>query len=161
MSASLTSLLVWSALLGAGLVAGTFFAFSSFVMPALSARPAPQAIRAMQSINEKVLNVSFLGTFFGTAIVSVALGVMAVAESGDPGALVRLVGGAVYLVGTVGVTVVCNVPRNEALALVDPNAADAEAAWATYDREWTAWNTVRTLAALASTGVFVGSLCMA
>ena len=37
--------------LGCGLNAGVFFAFSTFVMPALKRLPAAQGIAAMQSIN--------------------------------------------------------------------------------------------------------------
>ena len=55
--------------LGCGLVAGVFFAFSTFVMRALERRPAPEAIAAMQSINVAVLNPWFLGVFVGTALV--------------------------------------------------------------------------------------------
>ena len=53
--------------LGCGLIAGVFFAFSSFVMKALSRIPAAQGIAAMQSINVVVLNPVFLGVFFGAA----------------------------------------------------------------------------------------------
>jgi uncharacterized membrane protein len=52
---------------GAGLVAGIFFAFSSFVMKALDRLPPAQGIAAMQSINVAVLNPWFLGAFLGTA----------------------------------------------------------------------------------------------
>ena len=55
--------------LGAGLIAGVFFAFSSFVMPALAKLPAVQGVAAMQSINLVVLNRSFLGVFVGTAVL--------------------------------------------------------------------------------------------
>src|SRR5436190_5913255 len=37
--------------LGCGLIAGVFFAFSSFVMPALAKLPPAQGLAAMQSIN--------------------------------------------------------------------------------------------------------------
>src|SRR5690606_29761669 len=43
--------LTWAAAVGSALVAGVFFAFSSFVMPALATLPAAPAIRAMQAIN--------------------------------------------------------------------------------------------------------------
>jgi uncharacterized membrane protein len=39
------------AALGCGLVAGVFFAFSTFVMKALARLPAEQGIAAMQAIN--------------------------------------------------------------------------------------------------------------
>ena len=41
--------LTLAALLGAALVAGVFYAFSTFVMGALDRRPAAEAIAAMQS----------------------------------------------------------------------------------------------------------------
>jgi len=53
-------------------------------------------------------------------------------------------------VGTVLVTMVFNVPRNDALAAVDPASAEGARLWARYVVEWTAWNHVRTAAALAA-----------
>ena len=44
------------ALLGSALIAGIFFAFSSFVMKALARVPSAEGIAAMQSINVVVLN---------------------------------------------------------------------------------------------------------
>lgn len=161
MSPLVVTILTWIALLGAGLIAGTFFTFSSFVMPALSARPAAESIRAMQTINVKVLNVSFLGTFFGTALASLAVAVQGVTGGGAPSGLALLLGGGLYVVGTFGVTVACNVPRNEALARADPDGPDAATTWSTYDREWTAWNTIRALAALAAMAAFVAALLLA
>jgi uncharacterized membrane protein len=53
---------------GSALIAGTFFAFSTFVMRALAKLPAREGIGAMQSINLVVINPLFLGAFIGTAI---------------------------------------------------------------------------------------------
>lgn len=47
-------------------------------------------------------------------------------------------------------TIVCNVPRNNALAAVDPASAEGARVWAGYVTSWTAWNHVRTAAALAA-----------
>ncbi len=71
MSAAI-QVLTFVAALGSALMAGMFFVFSSFMMEALERTPATQRIATMQSINVAVLNRSFLGTFFGTAIVCVA-----------------------------------------------------------------------------------------
>jgi len=43
-----------------------------------------------------------------------------------------------------------NVPLNNALAAVDPASADGARVWAGYFTRWTAWNHVRTVAALAA-----------
>jgi uncharacterized membrane protein len=61
-----------------------------------------------------------------------------------------LAGGVLYLVGTVGVTIVCNVPLNIRLATVHPQGAGAASYWNEYVTKWTAWNHVRTVAALAA-----------
>ncbi|UUZ79344.1 hypothetical protein LJK88_29775 [Paenibacillus sp. P26] len=59
--------------LGSGLTAGLFFAFSAFVMNALSRIPPEQGIAAMQSINIAVLNPWFGVVFFGTTLTSAVL----------------------------------------------------------------------------------------
>jgi uncharacterized membrane protein len=55
-----------------------------------------------------------------------------------------------YLLGTVGVTIVCNVPLNNRLATVHPQSADAASYWNEYVTKWTTWNHARTVAALAA-----------
>ena len=63
----LLSVLTLVAALGCGLIAGVFFAFSTFVMRALARLSPSEGIAAMQSINITVLNPWFLGAFLGTA----------------------------------------------------------------------------------------------
>jgi uncharacterized membrane protein len=53
-----------------------------------------------------------------------------------------------------------NVPRNDALAAVDPASAAGAALWASYLTSWTAWNHVRTSAALAATAALILTLCV-
>ncbi|NUP07032.1 MAG: DUF1772 domain-containing protein [Polyangiaceae bacterium] len=144
--------------LGSGLIAGVFFAFSNFVMKALERLPAAQGIAAMQAINVTVLNRLFLGIFVGTAIVCVATTVVALAFRRQPFPVAILVGTALYVVGTFIVTGACNVPRNDIIAAVDPNSAEAVAVWADYLRSWTTWNTVRTIASFVSSASFIIAL---
>lgn len=136
------------AALGCGLVAGVFFAFSGFVMKALARLPPSQGIGAMQSINVAVINPLFLATFLGTCVACLLLAVSSLLRWHEPGAVFLLVGGLLYLVGTILVTGVFNVPRNDALAAVDPASAEGARLWAEYVASWTAWNHVRTAAAL-------------
>jgi uncharacterized membrane protein len=134
--------------LGCGLVAGVFFAFSTFVMKALAKLPPAQGLAAMQSINEVVINPWFLTLFLGTAVTSACMVIGSLLRWHDPRAFYWLAGGALYLAGTILVTAVCNVPRNDALAQVAPGSPEAAGFWATYLSIWTAWNHVRTVAAL-------------
>ena len=144
--------------LGCGLIAGAFFAFSSFVMKALSRVPASEGMAAMQSINVVVLNPLFLGVFVGTAALCVAGLVFSFLRWHEPGAGYLLAGSLLYLAGTFLVTMALNVPLNDALAAVAPAAAEAKELWASYLVRWTAWNHVRTVAALAATACFILAL---
>ena len=146
------------AALGAGLVAGIFYAFSSFVMKALFRRPAAEGIAAMQSINVVVLNPWFLGVFFGTGIVCAVAFVAALFRWHEPGAAYLAAGSVLYLVGTLWVTIAFNVPRNNALAALAPGDPDAAVRWASYVSGWTRWNHVRTAAALAGAAAFILAL---
>ncbi|HEX7183631.1 MAG TPA: anthrone oxygenase family protein [Thermoanaerobaculia bacterium] len=136
------------ALLGSGLMAGAFFAFSTFVMRALSRLPAGEGIAAMQAINVAVINPLFLGAFLGTGALSVAAIAAAWMRWGKPGTAYLLAGGILYLLGTFFVTVLCNVPLNNSLAAVAPADPEGARHWVNYVSRWTAWNHVRTAAAL-------------
>ena len=158
MSDSLIFELTLASALGCGLIAGVFFAFSAFVMKALDRLPAPQGIAAMQSINVVVLNPIFLGVFFGAAAACAFLAVRALAAWHLAGAAYMFAGSMLYLVGTIFVTMVFNVPRNNALAAVDPGSTDGARVWVGYVKSWTAWNHVRTLAALAAAALLILAL---
>ena len=149
MDDTLTVLTVVTAL-GCGLAAGIFYAFSTAIMTALGRLPAPHGIAAMQSINIVVINPLFMGAFFGTALVCVAVAVLSAFEWEEPEVFYRLAGSALYVIGTILVTMAFNVPRNDALAAVNPDDADSAGLWRRYVVEWTAWNHVRTAAALAA-----------
>lgn len=140
------------AALGAGLVAGVFWAFSAFVMAALGAVPGPEGLRAMREINVKVLVPSFLGLFLGTAALSAALAVWALAAFGAAGAGAAFAGAVAYLAGCFAVTMLGNVPLNDRLARATPD--EAEAVWRDYLIRWTRWNHLRAAAALAAAALF-------
>ena len=145
----LFALTLFSAL-GCGLVAGIFFAFSTFVMKALARVPSAQGIAAMQSINITVINPWFMAVFLGTAAACALVAAYSLLRWSEAGAAYLLSGSLAYLIGTFLVTIVFNVPRNNALAAVDPASANGARLWASYIISWTAWNHVRTAAALAA-----------
>lgn len=136
--------------LGCGLMAGVFFAFSAFVMNALARLSPPQGIAAMQSINITVINPLFMTAFFGTAAACIFLAVSSLFSWHQPAAAYLLVGSLLYLVGTVLVTIVFNIPLNEALAGVEPNSTESASQWVSYLANWTAWNHLRAAAALGA-----------
>jgi uncharacterized membrane protein len=147
-----------AALLGSALVAGALYAFSSFVMRALGRLPVPQGIAAMQSINLEAPTFWFMLGFMGSAVLCAVLLVASIVEWGEPYSGYLLGGSLLYLVGTIGLTAGYHVPRNNALASVDPEAAESAPVWRRYVSQWTAMNHVRVLAGLAAAGVLAFGL---
>jgi uncharacterized membrane protein len=138
------------AALGCATMAGVFFAFSAFVMKALARLPVEQGVAAMQAINVAAVTPAFMTALFGTAVVCGALVVSALFAWNEHFAPYLLVGSALYLVGTILLTIAYHVPRNEALARVEPHGAHAERHWTRYLSGWTVWNHVRTASSLAA-----------
>jgi uncharacterized membrane protein len=146
------------AALGCGLVAGVFFAFSTFVMPALARLQPPQGIAAMQSINITAISPLFMFALFGTAFACLLIAVSVLFQLHQPSAFYLLAGSLLYLIGTIAVTIVFNVPLNEALAIAKPDSPEGVTLWAKYLTDWTLWNHVRTIAALAAAALMTISL---
>ncbi|GHH85279.1 anthrone oxygenase family protein [Streptomyces capitiformicae] len=137
-------------LLGTTMVAGVFCAFSTFVMKGLASLPPAQGVAAMQAINVSALTPAFMLVFAGTAVLCAVLAVVTFVLWPDEGTVELLLGSALYLFGCFGVTMVANVPRNEALAKLDAGTPEAAAYWRTYVSEWTGWNHIRMVAAAAA-----------
>jgi uncharacterized membrane protein len=108
---SITSLfaLKLCSVIGCALIAGVFFAFSTFVMNALSRLPPAQGIATMQSINVTAINPLFMTALFGTAAACLFLAVFALSKLPQADAVYLLIGSLLYLVGTIGVTIVFNI----------------------------------------------------
>ncbi len=144
------------AALGCGTMAGVFFAFSGFVMKALGRLPAERGIAAMQAINVAAVTPAFMAALFGTAAACVALAAWSFFAWDGRVAPYLLVGGALYLGGTILLTVAYHVPLNEALANVDPRGAADH--WSRYLSGWTAWNHARAASSLAAAAMFILAL---
>jgi uncharacterized membrane protein len=138
---------------GSGLAGGVFFAFSSFVMPALRRLPSTQGIAAMQSINKQAPTPVFMTLLFGTAALSAGLGVHALLHRDEPQAMWMLGGSLSYLASIV-ITGAFNIPRNNTLAALDPDTAESARYWTTYLSQWTAGNHARTLTCAAAAFLF-------
>lgn len=157
MSTPVTALTMATAL-GSAAIGGVFFAFSSFVMPALGRLPAAQGVAAMQSVNVAAVRPAFMTGLFGTALLSAGLVAYALVTWGDRRAVLLAVGGVLYLVGTIGLTLGYHVPLNNALAVVDAGSPEASELWVSYLREWTRANSVRSAAALGAAVAYIWAL---
>ncbi|MEL6553801.1 MAG: anthrone oxygenase family protein [Cyanobacteria bacterium J06621_11] len=150
--------LIYFAVISSALSAGIFFAFSTFVMRALALQPSASGISTMQSINVTVFNPWFYSAFFGPAVACVVLAIAALRNWEQPGAFYLLAGSLLYLIGTMGVTALGNVPLNDALAIMHPTSTEGAELWNRYLTDWTLWNHIRTAAAFLSAAMFTFSL---
>ena len=137
------------------MMAGLFCSFSHFIMQALSEIPAPKGIAAMQSINVVIVKPAFLVVFLGTGVACfLALGLGW--QQLDQGALAWVAsGGAVYVLGSIVVTIAFNVPLNNRLAAVDSDSEEGAQMWKIYLVKWMRWNHVRSIATIVSTALLI------
>ena len=158
MSTFLIAMILLS-LTASGIVGGTFFIFSTTIMPVLGTRSSNESIAVMNRINEVIVRTSFIAIFLGNAFASLVLIGVGIYDLERPGTWLVIAGSAAYLFGSFAATMIFNVPRNNALAAVsldDKNNSDD--VWAGYLREWTRWNHVRTAACIVSTVLLAASL---
>jgi uncharacterized membrane protein len=146
------------AALGSGLIAGAFFAFAAYVLPALSRLPAPAGISAMQSIIAAIKGPLFLVVFFGTAALAALMGIAATLKWGEPGALSLLIGSLLYLNGPFGVTLLKNLPLNTKLAATKPDSTEGRRFWPEFRAVWGLWNHARWIGALGAAAAFTLAL---
>lgn len=129
--------LLWFSAIGCGVVAGLYFAFSTFIMTALGRIAQLHGASAMNSINSTILRSLFMPLFLGTTAASAALVIIGLLRNSEPGATAMLVARLIYLAGMFLCAVFLNVPLNNALAAVDPGSVGAAPVWARCLKEWT------------------------
>jgi uncharacterized membrane protein len=138
--------LLWCSAIGCGVMAGVYFAFSTFIMTALARTGPGPGVAAMNAINVEIVKSLFMPLFLGTTLL-----VIACFRLGEPGAAAMLADGAIYVLGMFAATAVFNVPLNDALAAADPSSAEEAALWTRYLSDWT-------VASIASTVLFTIAL---
>lgn len=153
-----TTSLTLAAALGAAVVTGVFFVFSAFGMRSLGRLPAAQGVTAMQTINVDVPRPPFLVPFVGTAVAGIVLVVHGLLWFDGPSDALTIAGVVLYLLGPFGITMLYSVPRNNALARLDPQTRDASEYWLRYQREWGRSNNVRTVVGMVSLALLIGAL---
>jgi len=151
---------LWDALVAAsavvtGLAGGVFAAFSTFVVPGLRRLAPADAAAAMAAINEDAVRPPFM-TLFGAAVLVPAATAVVGLVGGHDGAWPAVASAVVVLVGMLGVTAGGNVPLNDRLA-----ASRDAAGWAAFDRPWSRWNHVRTVACAAASALAALALVVA
>lgn len=137
------------AVLANGLQAGTYYTWASGVMPGLARTDDRTFVHAMQQANVAIVNPVFLATFVGAPLLA-GLGLLAV----DASARAWTIAGLLLAIVTVLVTMVGNIPLNDALDAAGPvdAIADLAAVREAFERPWVMWNVVRTLTSTGALG---------
>jgi len=147
--------------LGAGLMSGAFYAFSSFVMSGFRRLPPADGMAAMQAVNVTAVGPGFMAGFFGTTVLSAAAAVWAIVDWREEASVLVLVGAGLYAAGVFAMTAAYHVPRNNRLAALDARTPEGTDYWAVYLREWTRWNHARAVASLLAAAAFIVAIRLA
>ena len=152
MEISIKSFILFGAVVLTGLSAGLFYAWSVSVIPGTQKVADPAYLETMQSINRAILNPSFFLIFFGSIFF---LSIASIYEFNENKVAFWLLLSAsiFYLIGTVGVTGLGNVPLNnqlDALELTKINASNIAESRKFYELNWNRMHLIRTIFAVIS-----------
>jgi uncharacterized membrane protein len=147
------------AIVGAGLMAGIYYTFSTFTMAGLRRLPPEQGAAAMQAVNIEAVRPALMSVFFGTALAGIVLYALAIVEFDGLRSVLSIAGATLYI-SSIVITAVFNVPLNDRLAAVDPTSSRGLSTWSEYQRRWTRGNHVRMAVSVAAAVVLVASLVL-
>lgn len=158
MDLSIKSIILFGAVLLTGLSAGLFFAWSVSVIPGTQRVTDEVYLQTMQSINRAILNPAFFAVFFGSAVL---LSISNIYEFHSNKLVFSffLAASITYLIGTIGVTGLGNVPLNDqlnAMELTRFQQGEISAFRKFYETKWNKLHAIRTGFAVLS---FLLALC--
>lgn len=158
-----SNLLLGAAATTTALMAGLFYAYSCSVSPGLGRLSDAAYLAAMQSINRAILNPVFFAGFLGTLLLLPLSAWVHYSQPVSGRCLLLLGASVVYVVGVFGVTMLGNVPLNEALdsfALQTASVTELAAQRTAFEIPWNRFNTVRTIASLIAV-ILIIAACLA
>jgi len=158
MRAMLVPALLWTSALGCGVMAGVYFAFSAFIMTSLGRIAPASGMSAMNATIVDIVKSPFMPVFMLTTLTAVSLSILGAVRWGQLGSALMAIGGAIYVLGMFGVTMMVNQPMNEALLAADPATSQGVAVWSRYLIDWTMWNHLRTISSAVATAMFIAAL---
>jgi len=136
------------AILLTGLSAGLFYAWEVSVIPGTKRIPDRSYLETMQSINRAILNPAFFVVFFGSLLFLLVNSYLQYKEAVNLSFWIIAGATITYLIGTIGVTVMGNIPLNEALDAVNLNdlkSIELHHTRMAYEGKWNQWHSVRTV----------------
>ncbi|MEM7381276.1 MAG: DUF1772 domain-containing protein [Bacteroidota bacterium] len=152
MELSIKSFVLLGAVILTGLSAGLFYAWSVSVIPGTQNLEHSNYLQTMQSINRAILNPRFFAVFFGS-IIFLSIGSIYEFNLNKTAFWLILAASIFYMVGTIGVTGLGNVPLNEqldALKLEELSSSKLAEFREYYEYHWNRWHLVRTICTVIS-----------
>lgn len=131
------------------LIAGLFYSYSCSVNWGLGRLPDAGYLAAMQSINREILNPLFFMSFMGTLLLLPLSAWLQYGHGPSIRFYLLLAATLVYAVGTFGVTIMGNVPLNNALDAFHIPSASAEVLHqqrVLFEKPWNTLHSIRTVA---------------
>ena len=150
MEISFNSLVLLCAVILTGLSAGLFYAWLVSVIPGTKRIGGSAYLETMQSINRAILNPAFFLIFFGT-IIFLTIGSVYQFNADKTTFWFMLMASLAYLLGTIGVTGLGNVPLNnqlDALNLDDLSSQKILEFRNYYESKWNRLHLIRTIFAV-------------
>lgn len=152
MDLSIKSFVLFGSVVLTGLSAGLFYAWSVSVIPGTQRVADVTYLQTMQSINKAILNPAFYLIFFGS-IVFLSIASIYEIHTRSLTFWLLLFSSILYLVGTIGVTGLGNVPLNnqlDILTLAEMQKDKIEEFRKLYEVNWNRLHMVRTVFAVVS-----------
>jgi uncharacterized membrane protein len=133
----------------AGLQAGTYFTWSTGVMPGLARVDDRTFVSAVQQMNLAIVNPVFIATFLGAPVLAGAAAVLC-----GPQARPWAIAATVLAVGTLVISFAGNIPLNDALEAAGPvdRIKDLAAVRADFESLWVRLNVGRCLTSAGALG---------
>ena len=110
----------------------------------------------MRSSNIVAVNPIFMSVLFGTAVLAIYLGYGTYQSGPTQEAKFLLAASAFYMLA-IAITIIFNVPLNDALDGFDPQGGQDNNFWHVYLGSWTNYNHLRCLTSLAACSLYAWS----
>jgi uncharacterized membrane protein len=152
MEISIKSIVLFGAVVLTGLSAGFFYAWSVSVIPGTQKVVNTTYLETMQSINQAILNPAFFIIFFGS-LIFLSISSVYQFNTSNTTFWFMLMASVFYLIGTVGVTGLGNVPLNNKLAalnLIEMSPQKLLEFRNFYENNWNRLHLIRTIFAIGS-----------
>ena len=152
MTANLRGPVLLVAAVVAGLQAGTYFTWSTGVMPGLARVDDRTFVDAVQQMNLAIVNPVFIATFLGAPVLAGAAAIVC-----GPQARPWAIAATVLAVGTLVISFAGNIPLNDALEAAGPvdKIKDLAAARADFESLWVRLNIGRCLTSAGALAALV------